>query len=145
MPTELLAEPTPEMIAAHPGQVWWGGVFIDPRRYSSSSGSDNSIPYICPRSKYGYKPDIRLPRYGSLEFPPNVGPPAPPAPPPKPQFGYSNFDEYVKGRGHKWEPYVPYTGTARAVQFQTIQSMGYEKPQRRSFWRSLFCCFCGPT
>ncbi|KAF3135447.1 hypothetical protein TWF703_005991 [Orbilia oligospora] len=141
MSMERLVPPTPEMIQAHPGQVWWGGVFIDPRRYSSSSGSDNSIPYICPRSEYGYKPDIRLPRYGSIEFPPPVRPPPPP--PPKPEFGYKTFNEYVQGRGHNWKPYVPYNGSARTVQFPTMQSMGHAKPQRRSLWRSLFGCFCG--
>lgn len=138
MSMERLVSPTPEMLAAHPGQVWWGGVFIDPRKYSSSSGSDNSIPYICPRSEYGYKPDIRLPRYDSIGFPPVTAP----APPPKPEFGYKTFDEYAKGRGHKWTPYVPYNGAARGVQFPTIQSMGHQKP-RRNIFRSLFGCFCG--
>ncbi|KAK6361292.1 hypothetical protein TWF730_005027 [Orbilia blumenaviensis] len=140
MSMERFYPPTPEMLKAHEGQVFWGGVFIDPRKYSSSS-SDNSIPYNCPRSQYGYFTNSQLPKHGSVAPKPiKVTPPAPVA---RPEVGFKTFQEYVQARGHDCPSYIPYNGAAKAVQFPSMQSMGYEKQASRSFWSSLCGCFCG--
>ncbi|EPS38740.1 hypothetical protein H072_7559 [Dactylellina haptotyla CBS 200.50] len=117
---------TPEITVETPPPSYtlWGGVHICPDDYSPSTAP---FPYICPRSNYGYSPDLRLPRYGSVDLKPII-------------VGYNHRDDYVKGRGHSWAPYTPYSGDATGVQFETTK---HTRPKKKGFWRKLFSdCLC---